>query len=461
MKLTREQLEQLREPFPADSVKWKPQTVREGRALAVAYIDARDVMDRLDEVVGGDWSTTMEVIDGGHVVCSLTVGDATRSDAGECGDSQNVDPLKSATSDAFKRAAVHFGIARYLYALPLTWVDYDERSKRIVSPPRLPDWALPSGNGCKPVRVSGIDAQAKAARRDAPPADTVPRRSPPRGATVTDTNTDYQEVIEQEAKIDSEADAIIAKLRTAASVKLGTYSPRQASQRQAEMAAKSLRALFGDIDDDSGRAMRRDLIDAVFDVKPDGDEDSWQRLDMHHAGAFIDWAIIGGEGRDKYDPNPEAVTEAAVILAAYGEAHGQQSLPIPESESADEPSLGDKAMALATRCATIYLDEEASADRVVGVLQHLFEKGFASEEPQAVAHAIVNEFDMILARAVAEELGANFRDIELIGALAEAHGTAGKKTAVAALEARAEWIHGWVATQADPDAEDGVSDVPF
>lgn len=42
----------LADPFPADAIGWKPQTVSGNRCLAVAYIDARDVMDRLDAVMG-------------------------------------------------------------------------------------------------------------------------------------------------------------------------------------------------------------------------------------------------------------------------------------------------------------------------------------------------------------------------------------------------------------------------
>ncbi len=44
----------LAAPFPVDRVSWKPQAVSRDkkRALAVAYIDARDVAQRLDDVVG-------------------------------------------------------------------------------------------------------------------------------------------------------------------------------------------------------------------------------------------------------------------------------------------------------------------------------------------------------------------------------------------------------------------------
>jgi hypothetical protein len=57
-----------------------------------------------------------------------------------------VDPLKGGVSDALKRAAVKFGVGRYLYKLGQTWVDLDNnRIPRGWKPPQLPAWALPGG----------------------------------------------------------------------------------------------------------------------------------------------------------------------------------------------------------------------------------------------------------------------------------------------------------------------------
>src|SRR4051794_17806581 len=60
----------LADPFPAAAVGWKPQTAKGARALAVAYIDARDVMDRLDAVQGvGGWRAEYVENADGTVVC--------------------------------------------------------------------------------------------------------------------------------------------------------------------------------------------------------------------------------------------------------------------------------------------------------------------------------------------------------------------------------------------------------
>ena len=59
MELMPEILQRLAEPFPANVIKWRAgsTTGDKSRAMALAYIDARDVMDRLDATVGGEWES--------------------------------------------------------------------------------------------------------------------------------------------------------------------------------------------------------------------------------------------------------------------------------------------------------------------------------------------------------------------------------------------------------------------
>jgi hypothetical protein len=139
----------LSAPFDSHEVKFKPAVVSGNRALALAYVDARVIQDRLDEVLGVEgWQDNYKVLEDGTVVCrlQLRLGDqwVTKVDVGspsEQGDSG--DRRKAAFSDALKRAAVKFGIGRYLYRLPTQWVDYDPQRKQISQTPRLPAWALP------------------------------------------------------------------------------------------------------------------------------------------------------------------------------------------------------------------------------------------------------------------------------------------------------------------------------
>lgn len=135
--------------FEPTEIKWKPQTVRENRALALCYVDARVIMDRLDEVVGvGNWMDHYERLDNDTVKCTLKVriGDTwiEKEDVGGVSEQPDEgDRTKAAFSDALKRAAVKFGIGRYLYRMPQQWVDFDPKTKRFVNTPTLPNWAIP------------------------------------------------------------------------------------------------------------------------------------------------------------------------------------------------------------------------------------------------------------------------------------------------------------------------------
>lgn len=147
----KEIMEALAEPFPVEVIEWKPMVVSGNRALAAAYVDARAIQDRLDEVLGADgWQDNYRPLEDGCCVCklSLNIGGkwihkvdvGSPSDQGDPGDRR-----KASFSDALKRAAVKFGIGRYLYRLPSQWVDYDPHKRRFLKEPTLPSWALPNG----------------------------------------------------------------------------------------------------------------------------------------------------------------------------------------------------------------------------------------------------------------------------------------------------------------------------
>lgn len=98
--------------------RWKVQAARSWGCECVAYIDARQVMDLLDEVVGPEnWQDRYYDV-GKNVYCELAIriGDewVRKSD---CGTESQFEGEKGQASDAFKRAAVKWGIGRFLYAL--------------------------------------------------------------------------------------------------------------------------------------------------------------------------------------------------------------------------------------------------------------------------------------------------------------------------------------------------------
>ncbi len=115
MRVTAEILPELRKEI---AYKWKVQTAKHWGCECVAYIDARQVMDLLDEVVGPqNWQDHYREV-AGKVYCDLTIQVEdewiTKSD---CGTASNFEADKGQASDAFKRAAVKWGIGRFLYQL--------------------------------------------------------------------------------------------------------------------------------------------------------------------------------------------------------------------------------------------------------------------------------------------------------------------------------------------------------
>jgi hypothetical protein len=106
----------LAAPFEPNEIKVRSHT---GRQLH--YITARTVMNRLDSVLGPENWWDEYVPNENSVLCRLTIrlpdgSTLTKSDAGGyAGMADSGDDDKSGYSDAFKRAAVKFGIARYLY----------------------------------------------------------------------------------------------------------------------------------------------------------------------------------------------------------------------------------------------------------------------------------------------------------------------------------------------------------
>ena len=126
----------LAAPLPAGVISWRQdgRTVsRDGRHIArfVAYIEANTVRERLDSVVPGEWDLTLELLppvagldeDANQGACSfkarLQILGVIREDVGTGKD------YKQAATDAFKRAAVRFGIAHELYSYEQNWVQMD------------------------------------------------------------------------------------------------------------------------------------------------------------------------------------------------------------------------------------------------------------------------------------------------------------------------------------------------
>ena len=137
------ELSDLRKPFAPNKISWRIGSTNgdKTKGMALAYIDARDVQDRLDEVCGIDgWQCRYIPMHDKKTVCEIGIRVFTLmakvSDGKEewiwksdgAGDS-DVEAEKGALSDAFKRAGVKWGIGRYLYDLDSPWVEIESAGR--------------------------------------------------------------------------------------------------------------------------------------------------------------------------------------------------------------------------------------------------------------------------------------------------------------------------------------------
>lgn len=130
-------IKKLLAEFPKEQITFRPGklTADKKKGLPLAYIDARDVMSRLDEVVGGEnWQDSYE-FHGTRTMCKLAirVGDEWVSKSDGAGDT-NIEGEKGGLSDAFKRTAVKWGVGRYLYDLSFMYHPIDQWGKFIGDP---------------------------------------------------------------------------------------------------------------------------------------------------------------------------------------------------------------------------------------------------------------------------------------------------------------------------------------
>lgn len=133
----------LSEPFPPERISWRvgARTADKKRGQALAYIDARDVYARLDEACGpGGWQCDHHDGGDGRLTCRIGIllgdewiwkSDGAGARQADRGLSEQ-DANKGDYSDALKRAAVAWGVGRYLYDLPGPWVELD-KEKYIAS----------------------------------------------------------------------------------------------------------------------------------------------------------------------------------------------------------------------------------------------------------------------------------------------------------------------------------------
>lgn len=119
-------LKDLQKVIPA---QWRVQSYSKNKASGqcVAYIDARDVMKLLDEVVGAEnWQDDYKIV-GDMLIAGIGIKkDNEWVWKWDTGSESNMEAEKGHMSDAFKRAAVKWGVGRFLYDYTIQYVPANE-----------------------------------------------------------------------------------------------------------------------------------------------------------------------------------------------------------------------------------------------------------------------------------------------------------------------------------------------
>lgn len=123
-------------PFAAEEIDWRIGSTNSEKTqgMALAYMDARAVMDRLDGVCGPDGWQCNYVVTGALAVCNIGVRmpDGSWVWKADGAGATDVEGEKGMLSDALKRAAVRWGVGRYLYEMKSPWVPIVQKGRSYV-----------------------------------------------------------------------------------------------------------------------------------------------------------------------------------------------------------------------------------------------------------------------------------------------------------------------------------------
>jgi len=318
-----EVIEKLQEPFPPKRIKWRPGATNEKarqknaglapQAIAYPYIDARDVMWRLDRTVGAfNWQTGIKN-EGGVMMKGIGIRHPDNGEwiwrwepgAIEGGTSESRKSILGAASVALRRAGAEWGIGRYLYHVPRIWVGYNLQTKKLTETPALPKWALPydlqNGDGdSRPEEITSA-------------GDDIGE-----GNETAEGAGNGKEPIESENAVTRPLDP--EYLRKSLAMKADSYSKGNCSVEQLGLAVGMLETCFAG--DQASTEKRRSLLVYLFDV------DSGSNLRNGEILALLDWLKPTKNSGDAYAPDAMAVKEAQLIIRQHMLESGQKELPI-------------------------------------------------------------------------------------------------------------------------------------
>ena len=164
--------DQMKAPFPEVDTEWRIQQSghKSGNpwAMVLCYVTNRAIMKRLDDVVGAmNWKNEYKPSPDGGVLCGISIFCEEKKEwitKWDGAENTQIDAVKGGLSGSMKRAAVQWGIGRYLYYLDAGFatcfldksgknrgsVIRDKNSKQAGyinftwDAPSLPKWALPT-----------------------------------------------------------------------------------------------------------------------------------------------------------------------------------------------------------------------------------------------------------------------------------------------------------------------------
>ena len=129
-------LKKLREPFRKEELEFRVGAINNDKSmgLALAYVQARAIQNRLDELFGVDgWTVSYKEISAGFI-CSLSIKINDRWVTKEDGAGMTeYESVKGGISNSFKRVASSgFGIGRYLYNAKKNWYPIRQQGKGYI-----------------------------------------------------------------------------------------------------------------------------------------------------------------------------------------------------------------------------------------------------------------------------------------------------------------------------------------
>ena len=194
-------LRKLSEPFDAWDIEWfLGATLQDkSKGLAIPFITNRAVQERLDNVCGPDgWRNEYQALGERELfdknnqsigkkssqLCGISIWSETRQEwvtKWDGAEESDIEAIKGSLSSAMKRAAVQWGIGRYLYYLESPWVEIEQQGRSYRIKPNqeiiLPGWALPGGTG-KPGLNDSKRPKVVTVGYDAPERQPQPQAQP-------------------------------------------------------------------------------------------------------------------------------------------------------------------------------------------------------------------------------------------------------------------------------------------